>query len=90
MELLDKINVDNLLFLSLAPFVIFSEDPQGWPACISCFHHQQMGIRWSEGERDGGEGGLARLFPMFSLQGVVIKLLILLVPEVSTQLLGSF
>jgi len=49
-----------------------------------------MGIRWGEGERYDGEGGMARLFLVFSLQGVVIKLLILPVPEVSTQFLGSF
>lgn len=61
-------------------------------ACLRLLlsHHQQMGIRWGEGEGYDGEGGLARLSPMFSLQSVVIKLLILPVPEASTQLLGSF
>lgn len=68
---------------SSCPFVFFFWGPQGWPAWAPFLlsHHQQMGIRWGEGEGYDGRW-LARLSPMFSLQGVVIKLLILPVPEV--------
>ena len=68
----------------VTPLSSFLRPPQGWPASVSCFHHQQMGTPWDEREGYDGEGGPAGLFPMFSLQGVVIKLLILPVPEAST------